>query len=210
MRATALLAALLVTAPSLAATAPAVPPSAWPLSAEVMIAADAARYAPPDLKRQLAKHRARLMAGVQAAAAAEKGTRDAAAHRAAAARAARHIAESIRRHVSFADVAYETGGLVHEVASACWLSGGPFDPKDAAGAPRSGRFLGFGTSPFSEPEMLAASVPAGKRGSARDAYDASVTVSTRLLAWIWRAAGGDASAVGRHPEASGPYALRGD
>src|SRR5512134_3322126 len=99
----------------LAATAPSVPPPAWPLSAELMIAADAARFAPPDFKRQLAKHRARLMAGVQAAATAETGTRDAAAHRAAAARAARQIAESIRRHVSFADVAYETGGLVHEV-----------------------------------------------------------------------------------------------
>ncbi|HSB35906.1 MAG TPA: hypothetical protein VLH41_03465, partial [Thermoanaerobaculia bacterium] len=125
-------------------------------------------------------------------------------------RAARQIAESIRRHASFADVAYETGGLVHEVASASWLSGGPFDPKDAAAAPRSGRFLGFGASPFAQPEMLAASVPAGRGNSAREAYDASVTVSTRLLAWIWKTAGGDASDVGRHPEASGPYALRGD
>jgi len=204
MTAAPLLAALLAATPS------AAPPPAWPLGVVAMIAADAARFAPPDLKRQLAKHRARLMEGVQAAASADKEPRDAATRRAAAARAARQIARSIRRHAPFADVAYEAGRLVHEVASAAWLAGGPFDPKEAADAPRTGRFLGYGALPFGEPEALAESVPAKKGGSAREAYDASVTISTRLFAWIWKTAGGDASVVARHPASSGPYPLRGD
>ncbi|HQR47655.1 MAG TPA: hypothetical protein PK598_16785, partial [Thermoanaerobaculia bacterium] len=69
----------------LAAAAPAGPPGGWPLSAELLIGADAAADAPPDFKRPLVKHRERLMAGIRDAAAADAGTRDAAAHRAAAA-----------------------------------------------------------------------------------------------------------------------------
>ncbi len=189
---------------------PAAPPAAWPLSAELMIAADAASYAPPDFKRQLAKHRARLMAGVKDAAAADRGTRDVAARRAAAARGAREIAQAIRRHASFADVAYEAGGIVHEIAAAAWTSAGGFPAADATAAPKTGRFLGYAASPFSDPEILAASLAPSKGAPASRAYDDAVTVSTRLLAWIWKTAGGDASAASKHPDTSGPYPLRGD
>jgi hypothetical protein len=193
-----------------AAPVPAAPPAAWPLSAELMIAADAASYAPPDLKRQLAKHRARLMAGLKDAAAADRGTRDAAARRAAAARGAREIAQAIRRHASFADVAYEAGGLVHEIAAAAWTSAGGFPAADAAAAPGTGRFLGYPAAPFADPEILARSLSPAKGATAVQAYDDAVTVSTRLIAWIWKSAGGDASVASQHPDRSGPYPLRGD
>src|ERR1017187_757163 len=73
----------------------------WALADERRMAADAASYAPPDFKRQLALHSRRLMQGVSDAAAGEIGTRDAAAHRAPAARGARALAESIRRPTAF-------------------------------------------------------------------------------------------------------------
>src|ERR1700687_6143452 len=73
----------------------------WSLADERRMAADAASYAPPDFKRQLARHSRRLMQGVSDASAAETGARDAAAHRAAAARGAHALAESIRRHTPF-------------------------------------------------------------------------------------------------------------
>lgn len=200
---------LLLAAPP-AATAPAATPASWPLATELMMAADAASYAPPDFKRQLAKHRARLMAGVKDAAAADPRTRDAAARRAAAARGARTIAQAIRRHTSFADVAYEAGGVVHEIAAAAFTSAGGFPAADAAAAPKTGRFLGYGAAPFADPEVLAAGLSPAKGAPASRAYDDAVTVSTRLLAWIWKAAGGDASVVSGHPESAGPYPLRGD
>lgn len=207
-RAAAFLALGLAAAMPTRAAAPE--PASWPLSAELMMAADAASYAPPDFKRQLAKHRARLMAGVKDAAAADRGTRDVAARRAAAARGAREIAQAIRRHASFADVAYEAGGIVHEIAAAAWTSAGGFPAPDAAAAPKTGRFLGYTASPFSDPEILAASLAPGKGAPASQAYDDAVTVSTRLLAWIWKTAGGDASAASRHLDTSGPYPLRSD
>ena len=42
----------------------------------------------------------------------------------------------------------------------------------------------------------------------REAYDSSLTLSARLLAWIWNAAGGDASVAAARPESKGPYQVR--
>ena len=86
----------------------------WALADEVRMAADAASSAPPDFKRQLSNHSRRFMQGVSDAAAGERGTRDSAAHRLAAARGARALAESIRRHTPFDEIAYQAGGIVHE------------------------------------------------------------------------------------------------
>jgi len=44
--------------------------------------------------------------------------------------------------------------------------------------------------------------------TARDAYDSSLTLAARLLAWIWNAAGGDASVAAARPESKGPYPVR--
>src|ERR1019366_7159937 len=85
----------------------------WTLADERRMAADAASYAPPEFKRQLAKQSRRLMQGVSDASAGEIGTRDA-----AAARGARALAESIRRHTPFDEIAYQAGGIVHELAMA--------------------------------------------------------------------------------------------
>ena len=182
----------------LAPAAAAAPPARWSVADEARIAAEAASWAPPDFKRQLAKHSRRLMQGVSDAAAAETGTRDAAAHRAAAARGARALAEAIRRHIAFDEVAYQTGGIVHEFALAL-----PPQGAAAADVSKSARFLGYPGEPFAAPETLAAA--ALPTANARERYDAAVTLSTRLLAWIWKTAGGDASCVKQYPEAKGPY-----
>ncbi|MGE5345574.1 MAG: hypothetical protein ACM3JH_06450, partial [Acidithiobacillales bacterium] len=114
--------------PFLLAVAAAGPPHpVWPLPAELLIGADAAADAPPDLKRQLVKHRQRLMAGIRDAAAVETGSRNAEAHRAASARGARDLAAAIRAHRPFSDVAYEAGGIVHEAAAAALLAAAPGD-----------------------------------------------------------------------------------
>lgn len=188
------------------------PPSqqAWPLPAELLIGADAAADAPPDFKRQLVKHRERLMAGIRDAAAAEKGTRDAGAHRAAAARGARQLAAAIRAHRPFSDVAYEAGGIVHEAAAAALLAAGPADAAELSRAAKRARFLGYAATPFAEPELLAASAPVPPAASSAAAYDAALTTATRLFAWVWKAAGGDASIVSKYPESGGPYVLRGE
>jgi len=193
----------------LAVPSPA-PPAAWPIPAELLIGADAAADAPPDFKRQLVKHRERLMAGIRDAAAAEKGTRDAAAHRAAAARAARQIAAAIRGRRPFSDVAYEAGGLVHEASAAALLASGRADAAELSRAAKSANFLGYTATPFADPEALAggAIVPPG--APPRAVYDAAVSTATRLFAWVWMTAGGDASIVRRLPESGGPYLLRGD
>lgn len=173
----------------------------WALVDERRMAADAASWAPPDFKRQIAKHSRRLMQGVSDAAAGETGARDAAAHRAAAARGARALAESIRRHTPFDEIAYQAGGIVHEFAMA-------FPPAQAptADTSRAARFLGFSAEPFSTPEKLAAA--ALPSGTPRECYDASITLTTRLLAWIWKTAGGDVSSVALYPASKGPYAVR--
>ena len=164
------------------------------------MAADAASFAPPDLKRQLAKNGRRLMEGVGECVSAETGKRDAAAHRAAAARGARALAESIRRHTPFDEIAYQTAGIVHELAMA-------FPPSTGAESASSGaRFLGFSAEPFAPPETLAAApLPSA---TPRDRYDAAVTLAARLLAWIWKTAGGDASLVSKFPASKGPYPVR--
>ena len=176
-------------------------PARWSVVDEGRMAADAASFAPPDFKRQLAKHGRRLMQGVSDAAAGETGKRDVAAHRAAAARGARALAESIRRHTAFDEVVYQAGGIVHELALV-------LPPRAGAGTEtsKSARFLGYPPEPFAPPEVLAAAaLPAA---TDRERYDAAVTLSTRLLAWIWKTAGGDASAVAKNPAAKGPYAIR--
>jgi len=173
----------------------------WALADETRMAADAASYAPPDFKRLLAKHGRRLMEGVRDAAAAETGTRDAAAHRGAASRGARALAESIRRHMPFDEISYQAGGIVHELAMALQPAAPP-----AADTFRAARFLGFSSAPFAAPEELAAA--ALPCGSPRECYDASITLTARLLAWIWKTAGGDASSVAQYPVAKGPYAVR--
>ena len=195
---------LLVSFPALFALALSSTPARaaeWALTDERRMAADAASYAPPDFKSQLAKHSRRLMQGVSDAAAGETRARDAVAHRAAAARGARTLAESIRRHTPFDEIAYQAGGIVHEFAMA-------FPPAAAPAADTSlaARFLGFSPEPFAAPETLAAAVLPS--GTPRECYDASITLTARLLAWIWKAAGGDATSVARYPGSKGPYAVR--
>jgi len=196
--------------PVLLAAAPGTPAAAWPLSAELLAGADAAANAPPDFKRKLVRHRERLMAGIRDAAAADVGKRDAAAHRAAAARAARQIAAAIRGHRPFPDVAYEAGGLVHEAAAAALLASGTADAAGLSQASRRAAFLGYTATPFADPEALAggAGVPSG--APPRAVYDAAVSTATRLFAWVWKDAGGDASIVRKFPASGGPYPLRGD
>lgn len=194
----------------LAAQPPATPHPAWPLSAELLLGADAASEAPPDLKRQLTKHRQRLMAGIRDAASAETGARDAAAHRAAAARGARALAAAIRARRPFSDIAYEAGGIVHEAAAAALSASGAADPVGLSRASRRATFLGYTAAPFADPEILAASAPVSSGASPEAAYDAALTTATRLLAWVWKAAGGDAAMVSRYPVSGGPYVLRGD
>ena len=173
----------------------------WALADERRMAADAASFAPADFKTQLARHGRRLMQGVSDAFASEAGTRDAAAHRAAAARGARSLAEAIRRHTPFDEIAYQAGGVVHELALAqAPLGAAPSDT--SAGA----RFLGFSAEPFAPPEaLLVASLPSA---TARERYDAAVTLTRRLFAWVWKTAGGTASSVARCPAAKGPYVVR--
>lgn len=182
----------------LAPAAPAAEPGRWNLADEARIAAVAASWAPPDFKRQLARHSRRLMQGVSDAAAAETGRRDAPAHRAAAARGARSLAEAIRRHTAFDEIAYQTGGIVHELALA-------LPPPAATGAnvPGDLRFLGYPAEPFAAPEVLAAGpLPSA---TARERHEAAVTLSVRLLAWVWKTAGGDVSSVKQFPASKGPY-----
>lgn len=178
----------------------------WPVPAVGLMAADAASAAPPDFKRMLAKHPGRLMEGVKAGLAASP-KRDAAARQAALASGARGIAKAIRDHRPFADVAFEAGGLVAEASLLFPPAGSPSDAAALLSLARSGStFLGFTSRPFDAPESLAAAkLPAG---TARDAYDASLTLSARLLAWIWKTAGGDASVASARPESKGPYRVR--
>jgi hypothetical protein len=178
----------------------------WPAPAAGLMAADAASTAPPDFKRMLAKHPGRLMEGVKAGLAASP-PRDASARRAALAAGARRIAKSIRDHRPFADVAYEAGGLVAE-ASLLYAppETGTGEAELLALARSGASFRGFPARPFDAPETLvAAALPSA---TPREAYDAGLTLSARLLAWIWKNAGGDASAAAARPESKGPYPVR--
>ena len=183
------------------------PRAGWPLPAELLVGADAAALAPPDFKRQLVKHRDRLMAGIRDAAEADTGKTDAAAHRGAAARLARKMAAAIRGRTPFEDVAFLAGGLVHETAEAARLSGGA-DPGELLRASKRARFLGYSSTPFADPDALGAGLPLSPGATPGSVYDVAVTVSTRLLAWVWKTAGGDASVVTRYPDSGGPYPLR--
>jgi hypothetical protein len=202
------LAAVLASSSASPAAAAAVEKNRWPAVVERLMAADAAALAPPDLKRQLANHRDRLMKGVDDARAAENPERDFLARRAAAARAAIQIAAAIRSHQAFREIAYAIGGLVHELAEGMLRSGGPgaLDPAAARETAKTAFFLGYSQSPFDAPErLLAFTLPTS---SPRAAYDTAVTASTRLLAAIWKDAGGDASIVTKYPESEGPYVIR--
>ena len=181
-------------------------PARWPLTAVGLMAADAAATAPPDFKRMLAKNPARLMEGVKAGLAASPN-RDAAVRRAALATGTRRIAQAIRDHRPFADVAYEVGGLVAEASLLFPPTGPASDEAALLALARSGSsFLGFPQRPFDAPETLVgARLPAT---STREAYDSGLTLSTRLLAWIWNTAGGDASVATKRPESKGPYPVR--
>jgi hypothetical protein len=183
------------------------PRDGWPLPVELLVGADAAALAPPDFKRQLVKHRERLMAGIRDAAGADSGRNDANAHRAAAARQARRMAAAIRGRTPFEDVASMAGGLIHAAAEAARLSGAA-DAGELTRASKRARFLGYSSAPFAEPETLASDIPLSPGAAPGAVYDAAVTVSTRLLAWVWRTAGGDASIVTKYPESRGPYPLR--
>ncbi|MBK8595605.1 MAG: hypothetical protein IPN83_08440 [Holophagales bacterium] len=178
----------------------------WPVPAVGLMAADAAAAAPPDFKRMLAKHPGRLMEGVKAGLAASP-KRDASARRAALASGARGIAKAIRDHKLFADVAYEAGGLVAEASLLFPPSGTAPDDAALLALARSGSsFLGYPSRPFDAPETLVlAKLPVG---SPRQDYDAAVSLSARLLAWIWNTAGGDASVAAARPESKGPYKVR--
>ena len=159
------------------------------------MAAEAASWAPPDFKRQLARNSRRLMQGVADAAAAESLAPGAPAHRDAAARGARALAAAIRRHASFDSAAYQAGAILHAAAMAY--------PPETPGAPGPSPFLGFSADPFGAPEALAAlSLPAATTAERRSA---AITLGARLLAWTWKAAGGDASIVKQYPESKGPY-----
>lgn len=171
-------------------------PVRWSVAEEARIAAEAASWAPPDFKRQLAKHSKRLMQGVADAAAGDRLAPRAPEHRAAAARGAHSIADGIRRHEAFSEIAYRAGALAHVAAMA-------YAP-DAAGAAGPSPFAGFTADPFAPPETLAgAALPSGTDAARRAA---AVTLSARLLAWAWKNAGGDASIVAQYPETKGPYA----
>jgi hypothetical protein len=170
-------------------------PVRWSVADEARMAAEAASWAPPDFKRQLAKHSRRLMQGVADAVAAEGLAPGDPAHRAAAAKGARALAAAIRHHSAFADVAHDAGTILHAAAMA-------YAP-DAPGTPGPSPFLGFPADPFAAPETLAAvKLPAATAAQRRAA---AVTLTARLLAWTWKTAGGDASIVTQYPEAKGPY-----
>ncbi len=190
----------------LAHAAPAAEVARWPRTAVGLMAADAASNAPPDFKRQLVKHRTRLMEGVKAGLAASPA-RDADARRAALASGARRIAQAIRDHRRFEDVSFEVGGLVAEAALLCGPPGPErFESDLLYFASERSAFRGFAARPFDAPETLVAAPL--RVDNPREAFDSGVTLATRLLAWIWNAAGGDASAALARPESKGPYPVR--
>jgi len=188
-------------AAALAAPAPASPAPRWPLAVERLVAADAASYAPADMKRLLARRRDRFMQGVSDAYASEDGRRSPEQHRAAAARGARQVAQAIRDHQPFAQAFYELGGVVHELAESL----PPREAVDAKAITRS-TFLGYPADPFADPEKLVTARLAA--GTTREAYDAALTLATRLFAWTWKRAGGDANVTKELPEVKGPYVVR--
>ena len=115
---------------------------------------------------------------------------------------ARHFLD-IRDHQPFSEVAYEAGGLIHELAASYPPSASSQALVDAS---RSANFIGYALEPFRSPEQLVADpLPAG---TPRGGYDAAVTASTRLLAWIWKTAGGDASITAGFPASKGPFLVR--
>jgi hypothetical protein len=185
----------LLAAALLAPAARAAEPVRWSVADEARMAAEAVSWAPPDFKRQLAKHSRRLMQGVADAAAAERLAPGAPAHRDAAAKTARALAAAIRRHESFDSVATQAGALLHSAAMA-------YAP-DAPGTGGPSPFLGFPADPIAAPETLAAAKLPAATGAER--RSAAITLTARLLAWTWKTAGGDASIAKQYPDSKGPY-----
>ncbi|HTS03090.1 MAG TPA: hypothetical protein VMN04_11240 [Thermoanaerobaculia bacterium] len=195
VRVSALVAALLA-AGSGVPSARAAGPEGWGVAEEARMAAEAASWAPPDFKRQLARNSRRLMQGVADAAAGDRLEPGASANRDAAARGARALAAAIRRHDPFDSVAYQAGAILHAAAMA-------YAPDEPPAAPSASAFLGFPAEPFAAPEGLAAAqLPAG---TAAERRSAAITLAARLFAWTWKTAGGDASIVKQYPESKGPY-----
>ena len=171
-------------------------PVRWSVADEARMAAEAASWAPPDFKRQLAKHSRRLMQGVADAAAAERLAPGDPAHRAAAAKGARGIAAAIRRHVAFADVAYDSGILLHAVAMS-YAPGAPGTP---------------GPSPLprlSRRAVRGARGPRRRGASRRDGAPSAGPRPSRSRPASSRGRGrppaGDASIVKQYPDSKGPY-----
>ncbi|MGA7990590.1 MAG: hypothetical protein WCC53_04080, partial [Thermoanaerobaculia bacterium] len=100
------------------------------------------------------------------------------------------------RHESFASVAYQAGAILHAAAMA-------HAPDASPAAPGASSFVGFSAEPFAAPETLvSATLPSA---TAVERRAATVTLTARLFAWIWKTAGGDASFVAQYPESKGPY-----
>jgi hypothetical protein len=177
----------------------------WPLIAERMLAADATFYAPPDLKRQIAKNRDRFMAGVNDSSEAEKQGRTPSQYREAASSLAVRIVSAIRQKRSFADAVYMTGGLLHMVAMSYPPPGPDLKMIEGAWKARSA-FQGYPDKPFGARAAVFPVPPSA--ASYQAAYDSAVTAGTRFLAWIWDGAGGDAAIARQYPESKGPYGVR--
>ena len=173
---------------------------AWTLADERRMAADAASFAPPDFKTQLARHSRRLMQGVSDAAAGEawprRSPRTALPPPAAPARSRKPFAVTRRSTRS------RTGRAGSSTSFRSRTPRAGRRPSTCPGAPASSAFRGALRAPRNARGGESA------QATARDRYDAAVTLATRLLAWIWKTAGGNASSVTQYPAAKGPYVVR--
>lgn len=201
MRSAVLFAVLLI--PGLARSQGEAP--SWPLLAQRMMAADTSVYAPPDLKRQIARHRERLMTGVSEAAARENHALSTQEYQAAAKARASQIVSALRNKQSFSETVYALGVLVHSVAMSYPP---PAADSRAIEAAFRNRSTFFGYPAFALPERPSVFPAAPPAGSFTSAYDSAVTAGTRLFTWIWNGVGGDVSVVLQYPESKGPYGVR--
>ena len=179
----------------------------WPVPAVGLMAADAAAAAPPDFKRMLAKNPGRLMEGVKAGLAASP-KRDAAARRAALAAGARADREGHPRPPPLRGRRVRGGrARGRGLAPLSARRSRPRTRRRSSPSPGAARPSAATRRARSTPPRPS-SRRASRRGTPRDAYDASLTLSARLLAWIWKTAGGDASVATARPESKGPYQVR--
>ena len=99
------------------------PAAAWTPETQLVIAAEAARLAPPDLYRQIDRHRDEFQAGVlapfsEAPAEQHVQTRDGGALVATLLAESEAAVEAIRQHRPFAEVVYRLGVVCHYLADA--------------------------------------------------------------------------------------------